>query len=139
MKSWPHYPKVCAFVEGKQVYAPQYFRWRAMMQRCYNRRHPEFKRYGARGIRVCRAWHSFWNFFKWVADTWEPGKTVDRINNDGPYTPRNCRWATPLEQQLNARITPARRRGIQIAIAARKASGYADIKNRKRTRDGRFA
>lgn len=100
---------------GRTTYPPHYFRWRAMRSRCLNPKHPEYKRYGARGIRVCKAWLNFKTFQKWCLRTQEAGKSVDRINNDGPYSPVNCRWATPAEQQVTARKTQDRRDGIAVA------------------------
>jgi hypothetical protein len=78
-----------------------YVTWKAMHQRCYNKQHPAYPRYGGVGIKVCERWRSFENFF---ADKGERplGKTIDRWpDTRGDYTPENTRWATPSEQRRN--------------------------------------
>ena len=73
-----------------------------MHQRCSNKKDPGWKDYGARGIRVCERWNSIHNFLEDMGHP-EPGQTLGRINNDGPYDPGNCRWETQEQQNENTR------------------------------------
>jgi Sigma-70, region 4 len=85
-------------------YSNEYRAWEAMIDRCYNERSCNFKHYGARGIVVCQRWrNSFDAFFADMGQRPSGGHSIDRINNDGNYEPKNCRWATKSEQRRNQR------------------------------------
>lgn len=74
--------------------------WSAMRARCYDVKNNRYPNYGARGIRVCRAWRNdFAAFRDWaLAHGYTDELTIDRLNLDGNYTPSNCRWATRQQQ-----------------------------------------
>ena len=73
-----------------------------MKQRCGNTHFKQYHRYGGRGVFLCDEWQEFENFRDWAFDSgYEPGLSIDRINNDDGYYPENCRWADRITQQNN--------------------------------------
>jgi hypothetical protein len=81
-----------------------YTSWRAMHDRCANKNSERYAEYGGRGITVCEQWKQFETFLSDMGER-PPGKkkeySLDRIDNDGNYEPKNCRWATNSQQNLN--------------------------------------
>lgn len=77
-----------------------------MKARCYNTKLKQYKDWGGRGIKVCKRWHEFSNFYTDMVDGYSAGLSLDRIKVDGDYKPSNCRWVTKAEQNANKRNTP---------------------------------
>lgn len=86
----------------RQSYTEEYGIWKSLKQRCLNPKDTSYARYGGRGITVCAAWRdSFQSFRRDMGPRPSPQHSIDRVDNDGPYAPWNCRWATQNEQQYN--------------------------------------
>lgn len=88
---------------------PLYKTWCKMRSRCRYSGDDRYQYYGGRGIKVCKRWDSFPLFLEDMGER-PQGMTLDRINNDGNYTPKNCKWSTRSEQNLNRRKPSIKKR-----------------------------
>lgn len=116
-----------------QEEAPEYRAWANAIYRCETPSAGNWNNYGGRGIRVCDEWRkSFESFIADMGPRPSSSHSLERINVDGHYEPKNCRWATAREQANNRRNTPKINGLSPFEIAKITGLTYNAIKNRVR-------
>ena len=101
-----------------------------MHRRCENKSDWAYKYYGARGVYVCDEWKGIAPFYEWAINNgYKDGLEIDRIDNNGPYAPWNCRWVTSEENHQN---TSANKRVICTDSETGDTTEYGSIRQASR-------
>jgi hypothetical protein len=79
----------------------EYRIWFGMLERCRNPKVCGYARYGGKGLTVCRRWQDFSAFRKDMGPCPTLAHSIDRKDGSKGYSLKNCRWATPAEQNRN--------------------------------------
>ena len=114
--------------------------YNSMVDRCYKNHHKSFKRYGGRGIKVCKSWlDDKEKFLQWAIENgYKRELWLDRIDNNKGYSPNNCRWVTPKESGYNRATTVFDRDNQTIkCIECGQIKPYSEF-HRDKTRSSGF-
>lgn len=122
---------------GNLYQSKEYHSWNSMKNRCNNSNLKEYKNYGGRGITYDKKWEDFREFYKDMGERPE-GTTLDRIDVNGNYCKKNCRWATKEEQQRNQRIHKNKYVGISYDKNHKTCKWQAGISYKNKRYANRF-
>jgi hypothetical protein len=87
------------YLGGKEL--PEHYTWRSMVDRCTRQTTVGYEYYGGRGITVCKRWLKYENFLADMGVRPSKEHSLERIDTNKGYSPKNCKWATRSEQQKN--------------------------------------
>lgn len=101
--------------------------WNNMKARCYRQTDAAYYLYGGRGITICKRWReSIKAFYQWaITHGWQQGLTIERINNNGNYSPQNCRFIPRGQQARNRRSNKLNEAKV-VEIRQRYANGESN-------------
>lgn len=124
------------YIKVGQRKHPLYSTYWRMRDRCYYPGSGSYSGHGGRGITVCERWLGEKGFFNFIADMGDkpsPRHTLERIDNDGDYTPENCKWATQQEQIHNRRINRNNKSGFPgVCFATHRGLWTAQLRTKDR-------
>lgn len=112
-----------------KINTPEYGVWGSMKSRCLNNKHNAFNNYGGRGITVCKRWLKFENFIIDMGKRPSNKHTIERINNNGNYEPKNCKWSTYVENIRNRRKNKNNTTGYNGVSWDKKMKKYRAVIN----------
>ena len=129
-------PKPTSAFRHGQRRTPLYAVWAAMINRCESENDRAYKNYGGRGIKICDEWRAdFVAFRNWATGSgYKQSLTMDREDNNGDYTPENCRWVSAQEQAWNKRtnkIVAYRGEKAPLSKLARHHGLHPDVVNKR--------
>lgn len=119
--------------KNQHSYNNIYRRYLDMKGRCYNKNNCNYKYYGARGIKICEEWlgkNGYKNFEKWALENgYKKELSLDKIDNNGNYSPNNCRWTNQRIQNINKRPSIKNKSGfVGVRMHSSKTFYYGSVK-----------
>ena len=110
--------------------------WKDIKRRTLNPKFKYYLDYGGRGITICDDWkNDVKSFYDWaMSKGYSDDLSLDRIDNDGGYSPENCRWTTRTVQSRNTRVRKDNKsgyKGVSFRKDKNKYQTYININSRR--------